>query len=85
MLGDGFAFDSTAFLSGLPQAHYEWSDLRRLIRRGAALSPDEIIRGVQQGYAFLEQLTEEESLLAGDPYGRQRQLHERMVDKISRL
>lgn len=70
---------------GLPEAHYEWSDLRRLIRRGAAISPDEIIRGVQQGYAFLGQLTEEESLLAGDPYGRQRQLHERLIDELGRL
>lgn len=80
-----FAFSPDAFLSGLPQAHYEWPDLRRLIRRGAAISPDEIIRGVQQGYAFLGQLTEDESLLAGDPYGRQRQLHERLVDELSRL
>lgn len=80
-----FAFDPAAFLSELPQARYEWTDLRRLIRRGAGISPDEIVRGVQQGYAFLGQLTEEESLLARDPYGRQRQLHKRLVDELSRL
>ena len=80
-----FAFDPTALLSGLPQAHYEWSDLRRLIRRGAVISPDEIIRGIQQGYAFLGQLTEDESLLAGDPYGRQRQLHGRLADELGQL
>lgn len=78
-----FAFDPAVFLSGLPHARYDWSDLRRLIRRGAAISPDEIVRGVQQGYAFLGQLTEEESLLAGDPYGRQRHLHERLVGEFS--
>lgn len=77
-----FAFDPVTFLSGLPQAHYEWSDLRRLIRRGAAVSPEEIVRGVQQGYAFLGQLTEEEALLADDPYGRQRQTYMRLATEI---
>jgi predicted nucleotidyltransferase component of viral defense system len=80
-----FAFDPIAFLAGLPQAHYEWPDLRRLIRRGAAVSPEEIIRGVQQGYAFLGQLTEEEALLAGDPYGRQRQAYQRLVDDVGQF
>ena len=80
-----FVFDPAAFLAGLPQAHYEWPDLRRLIRRGAAVSPEEIIRGVQQGYAFLGQMTEEETLLAGDPYGRQRQLYARFVDDLSQV
>lgn len=78
-----FALDPAVFLAGLPQAHYEWPDLRRLIRRGAAVSPEEIIRGVQQGYAFLGQLTEDEALLAGDPYGRQRQAYERLVNDVS--
>jgi predicted nucleotidyltransferase component of viral defense system len=78
-----YAFDPTAFLTGLPQAHYEWPDLQRLIRRGAAVSPEEIIRGVQQGYAFLEQLTEDEALLAGDPYGRQRQLYAHLLNDLS--
>ena len=80
-----YAFDPAAFLAGLPEAHYEWPDLRRLIRRGAAVSPEEIIRGVQQGYAFLSQLTEEEALLVSDPYGRQRQLYARLADDLSRL
>jgi len=80
-----FAFDPAAFLVGLPQAHYEWPDLRRLIRRGVAVSPEEILRGVQQGYAFLGELTEDEAALAGDPYGRQRQLYARLVDGLSRL
>jgi hypothetical protein len=80
-----FALDPAAFLAGLPQAHYEWQDLRRLIRRGAAVNPEEILRGVQQGYAFLEQMTEEETLLAGDPYGRQQQLHALLVDSLSQV
>jgi hypothetical protein len=80
-----FAFDPIAFLAGLPQAHYEWPDLRRLIRRGAAVSPEEILRGVQAGYAFLGQMTEEETLLAGDPYGRQRQLYAHFVNDLSQV
>lgn len=64
-----FALDPTAFLSGIPQARYDWIDLRRLVRRGASISPDEIVRGVQQGYAFLGQMTADEALLAADPYG----------------
>jgi hypothetical protein len=77
-----FAFNPAAFLAGLPQTHYEWPDLRRLIRRGAMVRPEEILCGVQQGYAFLGQLTEDESLLASDPYGRQRQLYARLVDNL---
>lgn len=80
-----FAFDPVAFLGGLPQVHYEWSDLRRLIRRGAALGPDEMIRGVQQGYTFLTQLSEEEALLAADAYGRQRQLYAHLVVDLKEM
>ena len=49
------------------------------------MSSEEIIRGVQQGYAFLGQLTEEEGSLAGDPYGRQRQLYARLVEDLDRF
>ena len=48
-----YAFDPAAFLAGLPVAHYEWPDLRRPIRRGAAVSSGEIIRGDQQATPFL--------------------------------
>ena len=85
MLGARYAFDPAAFLAGLLGAHYEWPDLRRLIRRGAVVQPEEIIRGVQQGYAFLGQLTEEEVLLAEDPHGRQRRVYARLADDLSRL
>ena len=78
-----YAFDPAVFLAGLPQAHYEWPDLRRLVRRVVAVSPDEIVLGVQQGYAFLAYLTEDEVLLAGDPYSRQRQVYERLADSLS--
>ena len=63
-------------------AHYDWMDLRRLMRRGAAVSPDEIVRGVQQGYAFLGQMTSDEALLAADPYGRQRQVYNHLTASL---
>jgi len=49
------------------------------------VSPEEILRGVQQGYAFLGQMTEEEILLAGDAYGRQQQLYARLADELSQF
>ena len=77
-----FLFDPVAFLAGLPVAQYEWSDLRRLVRRGANLAPGKIIQDVQQAYAFLSQLTADEALLAKDPYGRERQACGRLVDSL---
>ena len=69
-----WAFDPGAFLSGLPEGRYDWLDIRRLVRRGGSISPDEIIRGVQRGYAFLTQVTDDEALLCNDPYGSERPL-----------
>jgi len=75
-------FDPVAFLAGLPEAEYDWSDLRRLVRRSASVAPEDIIRGVQQAYAFLGQLTADEAQLASDPYGRERQTYGRLVQGL---
>jgi len=75
-------FDPVAFLAGLPKAQYDWSDLRRLVRRSAIVAPEDIIRGVQQAYTFLGQLTADEAQLAGDPYGRERQTYGRLVQGL---
>ncbi len=77
-----YAFDPVAFLSGAAKGQYDWSDLRRLVRRSAVVAPEEIVRGVQQGYAFLGKLTADEVLLAGDAYGRQRQAYHRLVESL---
>jgi hypothetical protein len=77
-----WAFDPGAFLSGLPDGRYNWLDIRRLVRRGGTISPDEIIRGVQQGYAFMTKLTDDEAILANDPYLRERQAYQRLVDRL---
>lgn len=77
-----YAFDPAAFLSSLPDAQYEWSDLQRLVRRSWSVTPAEIVRGVQQGYAFLNKLTPDEALVAADPYGRERQACQRLVNSV---
>ena len=75
-------FDPVAFLAGMSDAQYDWSDLRRLVRRSASAAPEDIIRGVQQAYAFLGQPTADEAQLAGDPYGRERQTYDRLVQGL---
>lgn len=79
-----WAFQPSAFLAGLPEGRYDWLDLRRLVRRGGTISPDEIVRGVQRGYAFLTKLTDDEALLSKDAYMRERQVYQRLVDSLPR-
>jgi len=79
-----WAFNPTAFLSGLPEGKYDWLDLRRLVRRGGAVSPDEIVRGVQRGYVFLTHLTDDEALLSNDAYLRERPAYQRLVDGLAK-
>jgi len=77
-----YAFDPVDFLDGLPKGKYDWTDLSRLVRRDRLIAPDEIIRGVQESYAFLRELTSEEARLAADPYGRERQVYRLLVDSL---
>ena len=47
--------------------------------------PGEIIPTLQQGYAFLGEMTEEEARLAADPYGREVQVYSQLVNSLNRL
>jgi len=78
-----YAFDPTAFLSGLPQAQYDWSDLARLVRRDRLVAPEKLIGDVQQGFQFLGDLTAEEAQLAADPYGREVRLHRALAATLA--
>jgi hypothetical protein len=80
-----YAFDPVAFLAGLPESKYDWSDLSRLVRRDRLVTPDEMIQSVQQAYAFLGEMTEKEAQLAADPYGREVQVYNQLVDSLSKL
>jgi len=77
-----FAFDPVDFLNGLPSGQYDWADLRRLVRKGWEMKIDEIIHRVQDGYLFLENMTEAEAILASDPYHRQQVVYRELVDHL---
>jgi len=77
-----YAFDPVAFLSNLPEAKYNWPDLGRLVRRDRLIAPDEIVRDVQRAYAFLGELTPEESRLAADPYGRESEVYSELAQGL---
>jgi len=77
-----YAFDPVAFLAGLPEGKYDWSDLSRLVRRDQLTTPDEIVQKVQRAYAFLGELTTEEASLAADPYGREVQAYNQLRDTL---
>jgi len=77
-----YAFDPAAFLDGLPEGRYDWSDLSRLVRRDRLVASDEIVRGVQESFAFLRELTVEEARLATDPYGREHRVYRLLVNSL---
>ena len=52
------------------------------MRRERLTSPDEIIQSVQRAYAFLGQLTPKEAQLAADPYGREAQVYDQLVNSL---
>jgi len=80
-----YVFDPVAFLAGLPEGKHDWSDLNRLVRRDRLAAPDEIIQTVQEAYAFLGKMTEEEARLAGDPYGREVQVYDQLRGSLREL
>jgi len=40
---------------------------------------------VQEAYAFLGEMTEEEARLAGDPYGREVQVYNQLINSLREL
>jgi len=80
-----YVFDPVAFLASLPEGKHDWSDLSRLVRRDRLAAPDEIIQAVQEAYAFLGEMTEEEARLAGDPYGREVQAYNQLLNNLREL
>ena len=77
-----FAFDPENFLASLRDGNFDWFDLRRLVRRGWDIQPEEIINQVQIGFGFLSDLTSEEVALAGDPYSRQHEVYLLLADEL---
>ena len=77
-----FTFDPASFLAGIETGQYDWSDLRRLLRKGREVQPAVIMRGVRENYAFLSELGSEEALLAGDPYQRQKKAYQAVLAEV---
>ena len=77
-----FTFDPASFLAGIETGQYDWSDLRRLLRKGREVQPALIMRGVRENYAFLSELGSEEALLAGDPYQRQKKAYQAVLAEV---
>lgn len=77
-----FAFDPETFLESLREGNFDWLDLRRLVRRGWDIRPEEIIQQVQDGFGFLSDLTPEEAILAADPYRRQDEVYRALVEGL---
>jgi len=77
-----YALDPAAFLDGLPDGNYDWADLNRLVRPNDLVAPDDIVREVQQSYAFLCEMTEGETRLVADPYGREQRVYQQLVKSL---
>lgn len=77
-----FAFTPAGFWQGLSSSRYDWGDLRRLVRRGRELSPEMILSSVQKEYVFLNELTIEEAILAGDAYRREQKIYQELINKL---
>lgn len=77
-----YTFDPAAFLASLSERNYDWADLNRLVRRDQLVAADEIIQGVQRDYAFLNQLTVEEAQLAADPYKRNQDIYQWLLNSL---
>lgn len=59
-------FDPARFLERLRSSHYDWDDLRQLIRRGEKIVPEKLIAACEQRFKFLLAMTDNEKKLAED-------------------
>lgn len=50
---------------------FDWEDLRQLVRRTLEIDRRRITTDCVRGFAFLRDLTEDERVLAADPYQRE--------------
>lgn len=57
---------------------FDWDDLRQLTNRTITIDRDAITRACVQGFRFLEDLIEDERIVAGDQYQRERAAVDRL-------
>ncbi len=57
---------------------FDWGDLYQLLRKEQTVKPKEITAACIANFGFLGDMSEEEKALAGDPYGREEELWEKL-------
>lgn len=64
---------------------FDWADLRQLTRRTTEIDKERITRDCLRGFAFLNDLSPEEQILAADPYQREPNLRAQLVASLPTL
>ncbi len=76
-------FDPDAFLGRMRSRHYDWDDLRRLIRTTNRVDADEVLATIESRYGSLRELSELERMVVSDARnGRNDALAERLRAEI---
>jgi predicted nucleotidyltransferase component of viral defense system len=76
-------FDPELFFARLRDGRYDWDDLKRLLRSGERLEPEEVLRSVETRFALLRNLTElEHKLIANAKSGWNNPLADRLRAEI---
>jgi predicted nucleotidyltransferase component of viral defense system len=73
------AFDPDKLIAKFSEGKdFDWSDLGQLVHKDYTIDARQISKDCAAGYAFLNELSEEERRLARDPYERERDLWEKL-------
>lgn len=73
------SFDPERLMSKFEDGNeFDWDDLGQLVRRTVEIDRRRITADCVRGFAFLRDLTDEERVLAADPYQRERDVWERL-------
>lgn len=79
-------FDPDAFFGRMRSGHYDWDDLRRLIRGTDRVDADKVLATIESRYGLLRKLSELERLIVSDARsGRNDPLAERLRAEIRSL
>lgn len=62
---------------------FDWDDLRQLLNRATIVDKERITADCVRGFRFLEDLTEDERVLAADKYERERGVAERLREGVA--
>lgn len=79
------AFDPERLIKKFEEGRaFDWDDLNQLVRRTMAVDREKITADCVRGYRFLADLTEDERVLANDPYQREHALWQKLRSDLVR-